>query len=423
MLLALCSVSVVALVGITVMSAGRALATQSTWSIAPTPSTATSQANVLNGISCVSTKFCVATGTFGNGTTAQNLILTWNGVTWSLDAAPSISTSGSRFNVLNGISCVSTKFCVATGTFGNGTTAQNLILTWNGVTWSLDAAPSISTSGSEANQLTGVSCTSTSFCVATGAYYNGTTAQNLILTWNGSTWSLDAAPSISTSGSEANQLTGVSCTSTSFCVAVGTFGNGTTAQNLILTWYGSTWSLDSASSLSTSRSQGNAVSGISCVSTSFCDAAGAHSNGRANQTLVLSYAALQEPPVTRAGYWFVAADGGIFSFGDAKFYGSMGAKHLNAPIVGMTATPDGKGYWFVASDGGIFSFGDAKFYGSMGAKHLNAPIVGMTATPDGKGYWFVAADGGIFSFGDAKFFGSMGGRPLNRPIVGMAGTT
>ncbi|MDA8399718.1 MAG: hypothetical protein M0008_06670, partial [Actinomycetota bacterium] len=77
------------------------------------------------------------------------------------------------------------------------------------------------------------------------------------------------------------------------------------------------------------------------------------------------------------GYWFVASDGGIFSFGDAKFYGSMGAKHLNQPIVGMAATPDGKGYWFVASDGGIFSFGDAKFYGSMGAKHLNKPIVGM----------------------------------------------
>ena len=38
--------------------------------------------------------------------------------------------------------------------------------------------------------------------------------------------------------------------------------------------------------------------------------------------------------------------------------------HLNKPIVGMAATPDGKGYWLVASDGGIFTFGDAAFYGS-----------------------------------------------------------
>ncbi len=32
----------------------------------------------------------------------------------------------------------------------------------------------------------------------------------------------------------------------------------------------------------------------------------------------------------------------------------------------MAATPDGRGYWLVASDGGIFTFGDAPFYGSAG---------------------------------------------------------
>ena len=53
-------------------------------------------------------------------------------------------------------------------------------------------------------------------------------------------------------------------------------------------------------------------------------------------------------------------------------------------------------------------FGDAGFYGSTGNLHLNQPIVGMSATPDGKGYWFVATDGGVFAFGDAKFFGSTG---------------
>jgi hypothetical protein len=73
----------------------------------------------------------------------------------------------------------------------------------------------------------------------------------------------------------------------------------------------------------------------------------------------------------------VASDGGIFSFGDAGYFGSTGAVHLNKPIVGMAATPDGKGYWLVASDGGIFSFGDAGYFGSTGAVHLNKPIVGM----------------------------------------------
>ena len=43
----------------------------------------------------------------------------------------------------------------------------------------------------------------------------------------------------------------------------------------------------------------------------------------------------------------------------------------------MQSTGDGQGYWFVASDGGIFSYGDAPFRGSMGGQHLNKPMVGM----------------------------------------------
>jgi hypothetical protein len=123
------------------------------------------------------------------------------------------------------------------------------------------------------------------------------------------------------------------------------------------------------------------------------------------------------------GYWLVASDGGIFAFGDAGFFGSMGGHPLNLPVVGMAATPSGHGYWMVASDGGIFAFGDAGFFGSMGGHPLNQPIVGMAATPTGHGYWMVASDGGIFAFGDAAFFGSMGGHPLNQPINGMAATT
>ncbi len=123
------------------------------------------------------------------------------------------------------------------------------------------------------------------------------------------------------------------------------------------------------------------------------------------------------------GYWLVASDGGIFDYGDAGFHGSAGSLHLNAPIVGMAATPDGGGYWLVASDGGIFNYGDAGFYGSAGSIRLNAPIVGMAPTPDGRGYWLVASDGGIFNYGDAGFYDSAGSLRLNKPIVGMAATS
>ena len=128
------------------------------------------------------------------------------------------------------------------------------------------------------------------------------------------------------------------------------------------------------------------------------------------------------------GYWLVGGDGGIFSFGSAQFYGSTGSLRLQRPVVGIAPTPDDGGYWLVASDGGTFAFGDAGFYGSipglgfspagtLGSPYpLNAPIVGMVPSADGKGYFMVAADGGVFAFGDARFAGSCPG------IGGCAGT-
>jgi hypothetical protein len=60
----------------------------------------------------------------------------------------------------------------------------------------------------------------------------------------------------------------------------------------------------------------------------------------------------------------------------------------------------------VGTDGGVFTFGTAAFEGSEGGQKLNAPVVSIGLTPDGKGYWLTAADGGVFTFGDAAFEGS-----------------
>lgn len=83
------------------------------------------------------------------------------------------------------------------------------------------------------------------------------------------------------------------------------------------------------------------------------------------------------------GYWLVASDGGVFTYGTAQFYGSMAGKHLNSPITGIVATSDDRGYWLVAQDGGVFAFGDAAFSGSMGGKTLAAPVVGGTSASEG----------------------------------------
>ncbi|MHB8220872.1 MAG: GDSL-type esterase/lipase family protein, partial [Acidimicrobiales bacterium] len=114
-----------------------------------------------------------------------------------------------------------------------------------------------------------------------------------------------------------------------------------------------------------------------CQLTYYCTSGTIHAN-TTGYTLIGNLIVSQyRAQVAKAdGYWEVAADGGIFAFGTAKSYGSMGGKPLNAPVVGIAADPTGMGYWEVAADGGIFAFGTAKFYGSMGGKPQNAPIVG-----------------------------------------------
>jgi len=124
------------------------------------------------------------------------------------------------------------------------------------------------------------------------------------------------------------------------------------------------------------------------------------------------------PTTDNRGYWLAQAGGGVFSYGDAPFFGSLPGEGIvpAAPIVGIAATADGKGYWLVGADGGVFGFGDATFYGSLPQQHLVASanylaithdaIVGITPDPIGGGYWLIGADGGVFGFGTARFLGS-----------------
>jgi hypothetical protein len=123
------------------------------------------------------------------------------------------------------------------------------------------------------------------------------------------------------------------------------------------------------------------------------------------------------------GYWATATDGGVFTFGDAEFLGSVGDRTLAAPIVGIASTKSGHGYWLVGSDGGVFAFGDAAFHGSIANPGTAiGSIVAIAPTPSGNGYWLVGNDGGVFSFGDAAFEGAATSFAHGAPIVAMAPT-
>ena len=427
----------------------------SSWSIVPTPNPSSSTLNVFNGVDCVSRVDCWATGV-GNGTSSadESLIEHWNGSAWSIVTAPSPGsvsilggvdcvssadcwtvghsdgqtlaeqwngtawhvvntpdTSPSAENELGNVTCASAADCWAVGDAEVGGVEETLAEQWNGTAWSIVATPN--SSPTEENGLAAVDCVTTSDCWAVGFSDSGAggVQQTLAEQWNGASWLI--VPTGNANTTQDNYLEDVSCVGPADCWAVGTsFDAGMNEHALTEQWNGSAWSVVPAAASSFQTILG----GLACPSISTCWAVGSGASGNAgtHQTLTERLSAL--------GYWEVGSDGGIFNFGSANYYGSMGGQPLNKPIVGLADTADGLGYWEVASDGGIFSFGDATFYGSMGGQPLNKPIVGMARTVDGRGYWEVASDGGVFSFGDATFYGSMGGLPLNAPIVGIAAT-
>src|SRR5262249_43008406 len=84
------------------------------------------------------------------------------------------------------------------------------------------------------------------------------------------------------------------------------------------------------------------------------------------------------------------------AFGDARYFGSAKGLHATSPVVGAAATRTGDGYWLLAADGGVFSFGDARFSGARPGS--SQPAVGIAASRSGQGHWTARADGSVVGF-------------------------
>ena len=115
---------------------------------------------------------------------------------WAIFPTPSLGSSGSS---LNGISCLSARFCMSVG--HNGVPgAEALIEAWNGTEWSPVPAPTTGDlSSPTTGDLSSVSCTSAKFCVAVGSYDEEGTPDSsgpraVIDTWDGTTWSSTKPP-------------------------------------------------------------------------------------------------------------------------------------------------------------------------------------------------------------------------------------
>jgi hypothetical protein len=208
----------------------------------------------VNSVSCTSSQFCVAVGSYcadeclGGG----SLIDRWNGNSWVTQSSPTVPDMTSYG--LDGVSCTAADACTAVGSaqwhmsmrYAYETVAER----WNGVSWSLQSVPS--TAG-----LQSVSCAPDGSCTAINRY--------AAMTWDGTNWS--ATPVSETDGS----LSGLSCLSSTDCIAVGDGGTNDDHTTLADGFDGSTWSPEPTPS---PNPLGSGLSGVSCATADDCTAVG-----------------------------------------------------------------------------------------------------------------------------------------------------
>ena len=226
---------------------------------------------ILNDVSCTSASDCTAVGHYSTGISngpPTAFAEMWNGTRWHIQQVP--SPAGAAASDLSAVSCTSASACTAVGSYANSTgTRSALAERWNGTSWSIQATPSPSTTFT---QLSGVSCPAADACTAVGDYTDGTGTQlTLAEAWNGTTWSIQATPN--PAGAPDSSLRSVSCTSAQACTAVGDHG-ASTSPNLTLAerWNGTAWTIqDTPNPSAQAASQ---LFGVSCSSADACTAIG-----------------------------------------------------------------------------------------------------------------------------------------------------
>ena len=120
------------------------------------------------------------------------------------------------------------------------------------------------------------------------------------------------------------------------------------------------------------------------------------------------------------GWWRATA---AFSLtGTPTFTVPPGKFHLEQPIVGIAATPDGHGYWLVASDGGIFAFGDARFYGSAGTIHLKRRSSASSRAQTGGAISWWPRTVACLPLAMRRFLGSLPGKRIATSVAAVTPT-
>ena len=137
----------------------------------------------------------------------------WNGAHWKLQPTLALA-KGTSYYELDSVDATSGSNVFAAGHYRRGTSTYPLVMHWNGTKWSKQAAPQ---PGSSA-EFTGVTTLGPNAAWAVGEHGGKT----LIEHWNGSKWTVERTPSPGT----YNGLWGVDAVSSASLWAVGGYNDG-----------------------------------------------------------------------------------------------------------------------------------------------------------------------------------------------------
>ncbi len=419
--------------------------------------------HILLGTTCPNAWSCWSVGATlpaGNGgPDTEAFAERWNGSSWT--TFPVDSPGANDGSLLYDVSCVSSSDCWAVGvqSGGRGTGPNVLAEHWDGAAWSIVGVPAMS------GYLMSVACVSSDNCWAVGSTYDPTTTDPLhsfALHWNGSAWLLVSIPS---SGQNYDLLTGIACTNSSNCWAVGAAGpqpiNSALIPNVypetddsdpwIVHWNGAAWS--GAPTPDTSSPNGAILSGVSCVAGSECWAVGSTMDDKGHPLAPLveewngaSWTATLAPAI---GTNAMLSDVSCASSTECWAVGAYVNANVEMPngpgLIGFAeqwdgatwsidptpnATPSSYLYGLACIPGSLCVA--TGFVGSTGSPPDLQPLIEVTQAPatGPQGFLATATDGGVFTFGDRQLLRLDGWHPSRRrpswawpppPTVGATG--
>ena len=251
---------VLGLIAIMLAFASSAAAATAGWSRLPLPA---GHSVIPYRVSCASPSAC-----FALGDTGSPQFVRYTGIHATRLKGP----RGPGSSIVNALSCASATTCVAIGITNHQAGHGLLAWRWSAGHWSalgLPAGPGRSLKQNVTHyELTGLSCPSTTKCVAVGQVQGFTTKSHgvtrpLLFAFNGRHWSSVRSPLT------AGTLRAVSCASASACTAVG----AGTSKAAVLRLHGGRWTRVRLTPQA-SREVGSSLTSISCPTAASCLAGG-----------------------------------------------------------------------------------------------------------------------------------------------------